>query len=282
MIDCQVFLGYNYCAMRVVASIVVLFLLPANLFAQPNKSPTKDKNNSPNQTAGTSASNDEGKTSNNTDQSDCGIQRIGTALKRPEWWVVIVAALTGLTIAYQAREMSRATNVMRGQLIVMQGQLTETENTKRPWLFLVPDERSYRGQPTQIIHWKIANRGKTTAQLSRVLVECKVLRGMGKILKNPARYTEKIESDFSGVPIAPNGEIAGSSWVEGENGRADGLTAKDVQDIQSAVADLVVLGRIFYRNQAQRMEARFCYHYAPKLQDFRINLLAESEYHQCT
>jgi hypothetical protein len=48
-----------------------------------------------------------------------------TALKKPEWWLVIIAALTGFAIAYQAREMTRATNVMQGQMSQMQRQVTE-------------------------------------------------------------------------------------------------------------------------------------------------------------
>jgi len=35
-----------------------------------------------------------------------------TALKKSEWWLVIIAALTGFAIAYQAREMTRATNII--------------------------------------------------------------------------------------------------------------------------------------------------------------------------
>jgi hypothetical protein len=36
-----------------------------------------------------------------------------TALKKSEWWLVIIAALTGIAIAYQAREMKRATKAMQ-------------------------------------------------------------------------------------------------------------------------------------------------------------------------
>ncbi len=35
------------------------------------------------------------------------------ALERPEWWIVIVAALTLITIAWQAVEMRRATDAMK-------------------------------------------------------------------------------------------------------------------------------------------------------------------------
>jgi hypothetical protein len=40
-----------------------------------------------------------------------------------EWWLVIIATLTGLAIAYQAGEMTRATNVMQGEMTVMQRQV---------------------------------------------------------------------------------------------------------------------------------------------------------------
>ena len=48
-----------------------------------------------------------------------------TALKKSEWWLVIIAAMTGFAIAYQAREMTRATGVMQGQMNLMNGQLAE-------------------------------------------------------------------------------------------------------------------------------------------------------------
>jgi hypothetical protein len=50
-----------------------------------------------------------------------------TAIERPEWWVVIVAALTGFFIAKQSREMARATGVMQSQWTTMQGQLSQME-----------------------------------------------------------------------------------------------------------------------------------------------------------
>lgn len=37
-----------------------------------------------------------------------------------EWWLVVIAGLTGLAILYQAREMARATEVMQRQLKEMQ------------------------------------------------------------------------------------------------------------------------------------------------------------------
>jgi hypothetical protein len=37
---------------------------------------------------------------------------IYAALKRPEWWLVVAALLTLCAIAYQAREMRRATAAM--------------------------------------------------------------------------------------------------------------------------------------------------------------------------
>ncbi len=48
-----------------------------------------------------------------------------TAFQKSEWWLVVIAALTGLAIAYQAREMTRAANVMQGQMNAMLLQLGE-------------------------------------------------------------------------------------------------------------------------------------------------------------
>jgi hypothetical protein len=60
--------------------------------------------------------------------TDQGSPWLCTALKRPDWWLVIIAALTGFAIAYQAREMARATGVMQSQWTTMQGQLAQMES----------------------------------------------------------------------------------------------------------------------------------------------------------
>lgn len=63
---------------------------------------------------------------------------IKNGLHDPNWWVVIIAAFTGAAIFRQAREMTKATNVMRDQGCMMKRQLEamerETETSHRPWL----------------------------------------------------------------------------------------------------------------------------------------------------
>jgi hypothetical protein len=56
-----------------------------------------------------------------------------TALERSDWWIVIVAALTGFAIAYQANEMRKSTDVMREQRDSMQ---TQTRLSLRPFVGL--------------------------------------------------------------------------------------------------------------------------------------------------
>ncbi|MGA7379999.1 MAG: hypothetical protein WBX03_04045 [Terriglobales bacterium] len=49
-----------------------------------------------------------------------GVCWLYAALQRPDWWLVIIAAATGIAIAVQAGEMKNATSVMQGQMTEMQ------------------------------------------------------------------------------------------------------------------------------------------------------------------
>jgi hypothetical protein len=83
---------------------------------QPNKT-TDTKNSSANEKPKPTRStvildNNEGP-AKTADKADGNPPHWYTALERPDWWIVIIAALTGGAIVYQAKEMARATEVMR-------------------------------------------------------------------------------------------------------------------------------------------------------------------------
>ncbi|SRR6266481_1300892 len=96
------------------------------LFYQPKGSPAKNEQTAT-QSAPTPAPTDnDHKTATHTDSTKGGSPHWYTS---SEWWLVIIAALTGAAIAYQAREMKDATEVMRGQLTAMQGQLGQMDSS---------------------------------------------------------------------------------------------------------------------------------------------------------
>lgn len=231
---------------------------------------------------------------------------------------VIVAICTLGAIESQAREMrlqrvwmGKQWSAMKGQLAQMEvaGNQTErlieqsTKNanaagrsaevadksvnafiaSERPWLFLVPDARHVRSTTSiEFIPWAIENRGRTIAQLIQATVRCMVLRGKNKILDNPPNYGN-ITVNFHNTPIPPDGYIRGATYIEGYSGMVDGINENEIRDIFTNSSDLVVVGKIVYLDQiGNKKESRFCFYYATEFMDFRINLRAESEYHQCT
>jgi hypothetical protein len=105
------------------AAIIVLCFAAIKLLAQPDNSATKRKNNSADQASNTVALNNNDESETQANASDSSSPHWYTALERPDWWLVGIAFLTGLAIAYQAREMTRATNVMQGQMTEMRRQV---------------------------------------------------------------------------------------------------------------------------------------------------------------
>jgi hypothetical protein len=113
--------------MRVYAAVFALCTVAALLTSEPccgsseYKQAATASGQSPTPAVGTKKNYPEA--TNETETTHNGPPSWCTALKRPEWWLVIVAILTGLAIAYQAREMRRATEAMGVQAGHMQGQL---------------------------------------------------------------------------------------------------------------------------------------------------------------
>src|SRR5271154_7139081 len=96
--------------------IVVAILL--SVFAivmpgQPNKAPAQ-KQSSPNPECPLGPAPEHQNISNYYgDESDNHSPEWYAAIKRPEWWALVIAVLTGVVIVRQAIEMTRATDEMR-------------------------------------------------------------------------------------------------------------------------------------------------------------------------
>jgi hypothetical protein len=111
--------------------VAVLCFGAINLLAQPNNSPPKYERNGIGNSKATSAPEHDGIAATNAEETKNSTEKWYTALKGADWWLVIIAALTGLAIAYQAREMTRATEEMKraGDQAAKHLELTE-----RPWV----------------------------------------------------------------------------------------------------------------------------------------------------
>jgi hypothetical protein len=130
----KMFSRYNFSAMRVYAAVFALCTIAAILTSEPCCGSSEDQEatavswHGPAPAVGTEKNYTEA--TNKTEAAKTRPPQWCTALERPEWWVVIIAALTGFAIAYQAREMRRTTEAMGKQAALMAGQLEEMKKTR--------------------------------------------------------------------------------------------------------------------------------------------------------
>jgi hypothetical protein len=96
--------------MKLIA--ISLCVLAIAVPGQPDKRPTQSQSNPAENGQTTVVFENHSKASDKEAAPKDSSPRWYTPLKRPDWWLVIIAALTGLAIAYQAREMRRATKEM--------------------------------------------------------------------------------------------------------------------------------------------------------------------------
>ena len=148
-------------------TIIAALFLAVAVSGKPNQTPSKRDRGSEPKSAPSTAPENNNITAYYAEHPKDDSPQWYAAIKRPEWWLVVIAALTGGAIAYQAREMTRATTAMRESTDVL-----VTEN--RPWLlvdkieephlvppFTVPDEER------RFSHclFKTMNHGKTPAKV---------------------------------------------------------------------------------------------------------------------
>ena len=166
------------------------------------------------------------------------------AIERPDWWTLLIVALTGIAIAYQAREMTNTLHAVERQADLMNDQLTEMRNaraqatdhlslTERPWISLEmqPGSSVSFDDRGMIVSFsvKLANVGKSPAKV--VALICRVeLVPEGEV---PERYRNQFielcrrhwqaETQFVIFPgeehTVPNSHIVGPSGLHLIGGR---------------------------------------------------------------
>jgi len=110
--------------MRKLAPIAITILLAVDVSGQPNETSGKKADSATNKPPATSTKTVEDKDGSRKTSGDPTTDSPNwyAPLERPDWWLVIIAALTGGAIAYQAREMTRTTSVMENQLRAIERQ----------------------------------------------------------------------------------------------------------------------------------------------------------------
>jgi hypothetical protein len=117
--------------MKLYIAAAVLCFTAVNLFAKPNNSTANDENNGAEYTKFSLALNDCEKPTADTETANASPIDWHTALKKSDWWLVIIAGLTALAIVYQAKEMASATAEMKKQADIMRRSTEATERSVR-------------------------------------------------------------------------------------------------------------------------------------------------------
>ncbi len=270
---------YTFSAMKYLA----VLCLAVAMFTQPYNCATKNERDTANNTCSAFTLEDNSKAETKTDTPNARSPRWYAS---SEWWLVIIAALTGLAIAYQAREMTRATDVMQGQMVEMQ-KSRELENKTlvlqyRPKI-IVRNAKALQfsfelGEPGECkMRFVMVNTGGSPAHITP--------GGFIQLMSATASKLGKVEikqgdpvyiSQFTLQPgqivtveeVLPTGTINSIAWanfregIQGEHPRY-----------------LYLLGTVFYMDELSIPRATGIHRkYNPKTQEFEPQKDNESEY----
>jgi hypothetical protein len=112
----------------------VLCIGTINLLAQPNSGSANDKGKSGGNPQATSTPPHNGIAAKDTECTDTSPPKWYAPLQRPDWWLLLVAATTGLVIWIQAREMRRATEAMERSTKATEDSLRLQEAQLEQWI----------------------------------------------------------------------------------------------------------------------------------------------------
>jgi hypothetical protein len=115
---------------QIFAIAALLCALAVNVASEPNKAPTDNQQSAQPKSPASLAPENNDVTTNQTEYPNNDAPQWRTAIKRPEWWLVIIAALTGIAIAYQAREMTRSTKEMKASTDIAKKALVLTQRPR--------------------------------------------------------------------------------------------------------------------------------------------------------
>jgi hypothetical protein len=115
--------------MKYAVIVALLCLCTIAVTGQPNQTPAKGEQSAEPKSAPLTPAPNNNITTYYAERPDDNPPKWYAAIERPDWWLVFIALLTGSAVAYQAKEMRDSTDVMRGQLTAMQGQIGQMESS---------------------------------------------------------------------------------------------------------------------------------------------------------
>ena len=234
------------------ASIVVavLWLGALHLVAQPNDSAAKSQSIPQKAAPATTATQASNKSATQTKTADSNSPHWYTS---SEWWLVLIAALTGIAIAYQAREMTRATEAMRDQI-------RHAINTERAWILVeIGELPSFEPDPNRLeflwIRPTFKNCGNTMARIKAIRAVVRLVADGEKLPQRP-EYPLGQGADVKGIDLmlTPNFPIQPIKL---------GITGDEFSEVRRATKFFYIHGFIEYLDMS-KIERRtaFCFYYA--------------------
>jgi|CZKY01.1.fsa_nt_gi hypothetical protein len=112
---------------QAVTVAILLCILAINVAGKPDQAPNKNEQGFEPKSPASLTSENNNITTHHTDHPNNEPPRWYAPLERSEWWLVIIAALTGIAIAYQAREMTRSTKEMKASTEISKKALVLTQ-----------------------------------------------------------------------------------------------------------------------------------------------------------
>lgn len=188
-------------------TLAIVGVLAVHLLAQPNSTTAKHETDATDhaQQAPTARNNCE--PAANAAKTDSEPPRWYTS---SEWWLVIVAGLTGIFIAWQARETAHAAKAMEQstgtQMGVEQGRAS-----------IIWDPRINRNKVTHegtqfYFNWYCENWGKTPITLKKIASRFIVVRSLNDVPQKP-NYGACTEVRYQGEPLFPTEPgVPDSGW----------------------------------------------------------------------
>ena len=197
--------------------------------------------------------------------------------------LVVVGIFTLVAIWYQAREMKRATEVIKQQAELMKSQLTVTINTERAWIIVeIGELPDFQPNPNQLeylwIRPAIRNRGNTTARIKKIRAVVRLVPD-GETLPTIPEYPQGQGVDIQlDVMLPPDIPIQPIKLV---------VTGQEFIQVKEGKLFLYVHGFIDYMDLGEiERHTAFCYFYAiqrgfsPDATRFYLEMTAPAAYNQ--
>jgi hypothetical protein len=231
--------------------------------ARPDNEPTKQEQPAVHPADGvqrqSDAESNQAKAGNNPPTGDASIERPQWWVKS-EWWLVIIAGLTGGVICWQSWETRKAANGAREAAQVALLGIRADIDKERPWIVV----KTQYVDETFI--FEAVNIGNTPASLIQVSTDSRVIQNMTELPRVPTYFGV----EFDAPHLLPTGEtytvhlFSIDKWeLYGNQGSAD--------EISSGESLYVVFGRVVYADlisstlgKPKRHETRWaCWYNAP-------------------